>query len=117
MIYPRLYCDNPNCDNLYWLVRNSFYWPEDVPITIHNYEVLVNYLLFYEMIISRQTEVAILFIGVKTSGFLVAVTPFPHIAKPFIFFERKLTHEQILEKIIFLEPQGTDEEQTKLLLL
>ena len=69
------------------------------------------------MIISRQTEVAMLFVDVKTSGFLEAVIPFPHIAKPFIFSDRKLTHEQILEKMIFSEPQGIDEEQTKLWLL
>ena len=110
-----LYSDSSEAD-IYWTIINSSHWPKQNQISIANISILIQHLMYNEIILSRRNETEELIAGLMSLGFYQKLVLNVDIVKPLLCFDEKvhiLTKESIYDCFTFQETHNFVENQAK----
>ena len=103
-----LLCSDSSEADIYWTINNSSHWPKQNQISIANISILIQHLMYNEIILSRRNEREELIAGLMSVGFYQKLVLNVDIVKPLLCYDETvqiLTKECIYDCLTFQETQ------------
>ena len=106
-----------NNKDVYWQLVHSCHWSITTAITVSNKDLLVQELIYNELIASRRQEIGELQAGLETLGFLNYSKQHPLLAKEILCYNNDLRRPfgvEELKSIVTSEPKSFEQKQAEM---